>query len=236
MRDHSAIEELMAADALGGLDPKDREALARERASHGADCSECLRLESDYAEVAGRMAFALEPVAARAGFEDETVDLATERSLERPRLARSGRPAWRGLVAVAAALVLFAAGWLTRGLGKAGAPAFLPAEAKIAAFQAVTPDVSGHLAVAYRPGKVGVYVFGSDLGPLPSGKAYELWTIQGKTPVAGGCFTPDANGDLLTYVDAPLGGAELMAVTVEPASCSEQPTTTPILTAQIQTA
>ena len=59
-RDHSLIEELMAADALGGLDDEDRALLERERASHG-DCAECREIESGFAEAAGRLGFVLTP-------------------------------------------------------------------------------------------------------------------------------------------------------------------------------
>ena len=59
-RDHSLIEELMAAEALGGLDDDDRELLERERASHG-DCAECREIGSGFAETAGRLGFVLTP-------------------------------------------------------------------------------------------------------------------------------------------------------------------------------
>ena len=50
----------------------------RARARDGLappDCEECRRLETEYGEVGGRLAFALEPVAL-AGFADETIELA----------------------------------------------------------------------------------------------------------------------------------------------------------------
>ena len=56
-RDHTVIEELMAVDALGGLDGDDRALLERERESHGAACAECALLEKGFAETAGRLAF-----------------------------------------------------------------------------------------------------------------------------------------------------------------------------------
>ena len=60
-RDHTTIEELLAVQALGGLDGDDVQTLAAERASHG-DCEECARLEAEFSETAGRLAFSLEPV------------------------------------------------------------------------------------------------------------------------------------------------------------------------------
>src|SRR5205085_570154 len=76
MRDHAAIEELIALRALDGLDAPDERQLAVQRSDHGADCEECLRLESSYDEVAGRLAFADEPAEIREGLEDEIVALA----------------------------------------------------------------------------------------------------------------------------------------------------------------
>ena len=67
--DHSRIEELMAVDALGGLDGDDVALLERERAAHG-DCAECRALEAGFAETAGRLAFALTP----APVDDSMID------------------------------------------------------------------------------------------------------------------------------------------------------------------
>ncbi|HCO04202.1 MAG TPA: hypothetical protein DIT48_12735, partial [Actinobacteria bacterium] len=58
-RSHDAIEELIAADALDGLDEVGRRELLRMRSLHGADCAVCLRLEADYAEVASELAMSL---------------------------------------------------------------------------------------------------------------------------------------------------------------------------------
>ncbi len=44
-RDHSRIEELLSADALGGLGPEDLEALYREMNEHGPRLAECARLQ-----------------------------------------------------------------------------------------------------------------------------------------------------------------------------------------------
>ena len=69
-RDHSLIEELLSADALGGLDPADRALLDRERAAHGA-CEECARLEAEFTEVAGHLGLVLDLVPVRAGMAED---------------------------------------------------------------------------------------------------------------------------------------------------------------------
>jgi hypothetical protein len=74
---------------------------------------------------------------------------------------------------------------------------------------------------------------GSDLETRPADEVYELWLIQGGTPIPGACFRPAEDGSLFTFVDAEVGNTDTMAVTVEPSECSTQPTTDPILIAQI---
>jgi hypothetical protein len=234
MRDHERIEELLAARALGGLDPADEAVLDREMSDHGTDCEECRRIEVELEEVAGRLAFALDPVALREGLEGEVVAVA-----RRQRPEHAGEPArnvsprararWgRSLVAVAASLVLFAAGWSV-GTLSSGEDA-VPADARVVAFQG---EGSGNLSVAYRPGEAGLYLLGSGLEAPPEGDVYEVWMFQDGTPVPATCFVPSADGSVFRFVDAGLGATDAMAVTVEPSSCPSAPSTTPILLAEI---
>jgi Anti-sigma-K factor rskA len=235
MRSHEQIEELMAVRALGGLDPEDDETLRHEMADHGPGCAECRRLESEYAEVAGRLAFALDPVPVRAGLEDEVMDRARHVDGEplapagpaRPVRPRSNR--WlRPVAAIAASLVLFAAGWAVGSRG--GDDAGTLEDTRVAAFEGAG---SGSLSVAYRPGEDGVYLLGSGLEPPPDGMVYEVWMFQEGTPVPATCFTPSPEGTVFTFVEAELGTTDAMAVTVEPSSCPSAPTSEPILTAPI---
>jgi anti-sigma-K factor RskA len=230
-RDHQGIEELLSASVLGALEPEEQAALEQEMSSHGPRCPECIELRRDYGEVAGRLAFALEPVAVRPGLEDEIVRLArgagTTEVVQIPARRDRSR-VWRGLVAVAAALVLFAGGWLARDLsGGENATVALPS--KVVSFQ----GTGGNLSVAFDPGTRGVYLLGSDLPAPPSGKVYEVWKIEGGTPVRGACFRPTANGSLFRFLDTDLSTTQVMAVTVEPATCSSAPTSEPFLTADI---
>ena len=234
--DHELIEELLSAEALGGLDPADREILQRELASHG-DCEECRALAADLAEVAGMLALSLEPakvtttadevlVAAGATVADAPAIRLVEVDILESAEPRADRPRarptwWQGLTAVAAALILFAAGWIAHGSGAPGQPRLVRFAGE-----------SGDLAAAYTPGDSGIVLFGSNLQPLPAGKVYELWTIEGKTPASATCFSPQ-NGGVLRFVDRSVGAADLLAVTVESSSCPSAPTTDPILTANL---
>jgi anti-sigma-K factor RskA len=243
-RDHALIEELLSAEALGGLDAADRGLLDRERAAHGA-CQECARLETEFTEVAGRLALALDPLPVRAGMADDILRAAgaagspaatdleprptpfrdTPVVPEERREPGRGGGAWRGLVAVAAAFVLFVAGWAVRGLVTDDA-------GETPTFVRFAGD-AGMLAMAYRPGEPGAVFLGSGLPDPGAGNVYEIWMIHGKdAPISGGCVTPN-DGEILTYVDADLGDTDTMAVTVEPSSCPTAPTTDPVLTASI---
>lgn len=220
-RDHERIEELIVLRALGGLEPGDAEALEREQAAHGLDCTECARLEREYAEVAGELAMALEPVPVRGGLEDE---LALR--VRRGAVPRAGT-IWRRLSTLAAAAALVLGGWVLRDLTtpetQAPSPAFL-AEASLVRFEGSGP---GSLAVAFREDQ------GFLLGNLPElGEAerYELWLFEGEVPTSGGCFAPE-DGTVVVSVQGDLAGADAFAVTVEQASCPEAPTTQPILIA-----
>jgi hypothetical protein len=230
MRDHTRIEELLAIRAIGGLDPPDEDELEREMATHGPDCQECRRFETEYEETAGRLAFALDPVAVRDGFAQETFERAfggaAEPSGERLRAPR--RRGWlRPLVGVAAAIVLFAGGVL---VGTA-VTVEQPAEKTVLTFQSETEP--GTLAAAFTPGSSGVYMVGTGLPTLPPGKVYELWLFTGDTPASAICATPTSDGSVFGFSDSSLEGVGLMAVTVESSDCPSAPTTQPVFTAEV---
>jgi anti-sigma-K factor RskA len=233
MRDHTRIEELIAIRSIGGLDPQEQAELDREMASHGFDCEECRRLESEYGEVAGRLAFALDPVALRPGFAEETIGLA----LGEEPASRQGRGGgrWRPLVAVAAALVLFVGGAVL-GAAVFGGGDQVPQQATVLALEPQDPSLSGIVTVAFTSGKSGIYLQGSGLEPLPDDKVYELWVIEGDTPAAAVCVPPTADGSVFGFADKEVTGSEVLAVTVEPSTCSDAPTTPPSWAAQVATA
>ncbi|HEX9377391.1 MAG TPA: anti-sigma factor [Actinomycetota bacterium] len=246
--EHERIEELLAVRALGGLEPREVAQLDRMRADHGVDCEICARAELEFDEIAGRLAFALSPVAVREGMADEILEralLAPERPSEPRRRATGRRPRMTRWVAAVAAAIVLVAGAFGGGIlvGSSGGPSqaqqlasyLAHSDAHVVPFEG---SGTGNLLVAYRPGTDRAYVFGSQLNPTPSGKAYELWLVPpGGKPVPMPTFTtPGGDSLVVVQVPADVSSSAAMAVTLEQAGGSPtgQPTTDIIFTAPIQ--
>jgi anti-sigma-K factor RskA len=232
IRDHALIDELLAARALGGLDDQDAAVLERELATHG-DCDECRRLETQHAEVAGMLAFALDP----RPVSDEIVD----RILADPRIPAAAPAAppdalasrrdarlvrWQAAFGVAAAVALVLAIVLATRAGGPNVPGSV-----VVAFEGAAP---GEVALTYTPGEAGALLWATGLPDPGPGNVYEVWMFEGDQPVRSACLTP-YDGAVAAYLDADLSSAELMAVTVESAACPDAPTTDPVYTAELDT-
>jgi hypothetical protein len=225
-RDHSQIEELLAVRALGGLDGEDVATLDAALVSHGPDCAECRRLETEFAETAGRLAFALTPLPVGDADADRILSIAAaEPSVARPTVVRGRR--WTAAIAVAAAIALVAVAIAvvrpsrTQQVSASWSQRVVPFE-----------GASGRLAMAFTPGQPGVVLLGSELPDPGPGHTYEVWSIRGGVATSAGCQQP-TDGSLAAFVDADPNTADLMAITVEPTRCPSQPTTTPVYTAQL---
>jgi hypothetical protein len=225
MKSHESIEELLAAEALDALDADDAEALSRLLAEHGPECAECRRLRRAYGDVAGRLAFALDPTPVREGMAEGVL------RAERPGRVRGLRAALVGAAAAALLAVGAAGGYLL-------APRPDADVTELARFLA-RPDVrvvrfqgpSGNLGAAVAPGEG--FLVGSDLPALAEGRVYELWAIRGRTAVRSACVEP--RGDVVVArFEADLSGSDALAVTVEPETCPSRPSTAPLYQAPLQ--
>jgi anti-sigma-K factor RskA len=240
-RSHDLIEELVVADAMGGLDDAGRRELDRQLAAHGGDCPECRALVTEYQEVAGRLALALDPAPLSAGAEDRLVEAAREvrprsaaagaASEERPssvlrgRRGRSGRTPrrWVATAAVAAGLAI---------LGGFAGYTLAPRSGGLRAV-AFAAQGGQQLAVVYEPGATHAFVVGANLPAPPAGKTYELWyqPAAGAQMRPAGTFEP-ADGRVVARADV---GTEFvaLAVSVEPDGGSPHPTTEPVFVATV---
>jgi anti-sigma-K factor RskA len=223
-RDHAAIEELLAVRALGGLDGDDAAALDELLASHG-DCAECRRIRRDFEDVAGTLALSLDPVPLPSAVGERILAGTTRAATPPPR---RGSPRWAMVAAAATlAVVVAAAGFLRPE----------PTEVTLAAGQTFTtfegPPGGGTLTLAHTPGRPGAFFWGDDLPDPGRDRVFEIWMIRGDVPVSGGCVAPRPDGRLALYVDASLDDADVMAVTIEDASCPEAPTDDPVFVARL---
>jgi hypothetical protein len=221
MRDHSLIEELLAADALGGLAAGDRAVLDGERGTHG-ECEECDRLEAGFAETAGRLGFALDPVP----ISERTVDEILRRSpAPVPAPTPLSRPAGRRALLAAAIALVVLLGAIAIGNVTSGGEITV----------AFTGETGVHMEMAFTPGEPGARLDGSGLRRLPTGRVYELWAIRAGSPIPETCFAPNL-GRVSIPVPKPVQAGDVMAVTVESDICPAAPTTQPILTADLSRA
>jgi anti-sigma-K factor RskA len=84
--------------------------------------------------------------------------------------------------------------------------------------------------------KRGVLLIASHLPPAPAGKIYEMWVIpKSGAPLPSGLFQSDAQGDAVYLREGAvdIAGTGAIAVTVEPESGSNAPTSTPIVVAPV---
>jgi anti-sigma-K factor RskA len=81
-RSHDRLEELIALDALGGLDAGELEELRSLLAEHGEDCATCSEMIAAYADAAAVLAFALPPSGSSAGSEERLIAAARARDAE----------------------------------------------------------------------------------------------------------------------------------------------------------
>jgi anti-sigma-K factor RskA len=72
-------------------------------------------------------------------------------------------------------------------------------------------------------------LFAFDMPPLPRSASLQAWVVGNGDPRSLGLFQPGANGTLAPLTFTGLHGAQEIAVTVEPARGSLQPTTNPML-------
>jgi anti-sigma-K factor RskA len=83
-------------------------------------------------------------------------------------------------------------------------------------------DSSAMAMVYWNPNTKELYMDAGNLPPAPEGKAYQLWALQGGTPVDAGVL-PDASATTMHRMKD-IGTAEAFAVTLEPAGGRPTPT------------
>jgi anti-sigma-K factor RskA len=77
-----------------------------------------------------------------------------------------------------------------------------------------------------------IVLVADDLPSVPEGQTCQIWVIKGDVPESGGLFQPGGT-ETAAPITAPIKKGDTIAVTVEPAGGSEQPTTDPVLSAEL---
>lgn len=226
------LEELMAAEALGGVEASDRAELERLRAAYP---EESRSFEAQFADVAADLALALEPVVPRAEAADELLAAARRTDAAPARWSRRSV-----LIGAAAAAVAAVAGGVV-GYAVRGEPEPTAAErigeflddpaTRVVSFPARAEE---SLSVLYRPGSADAWLVGSRVRSPGVSRVYQLWyqPTGSSTMRSAGTFDPDPGGRVTAQASV---GADIaaLAVSVEPDGGSDQPTTDPVYLAKI---
>ncbi|MGH9519554.1 MAG: anti-sigma factor [Terriglobales bacterium] len=87
---------------------------------------------------------------------------------------------------------------------------------------------------AYLNPTRGAVIVASHLPPAPSGRTYEMWLLPGHgNPLPAGVFQATAAGDAVHAIAQPLHDIAGLAVSLEPAPGSSQPTGPIVLAAKL---
>lgn len=244
--------ELYAADAL---EPDERAAFEQ----HLADCPDCVQtvvaLQSMTASLSEMVAvqpptalraavlhaIATTPQADSANGTDAVEAVATTtgaRVAPPTRLSPADRRRWlrpASLVAAAAVLVaLGCLGWALNSQHQAnvaqGRQQELTRLLAAGDVRTVTgnPVTGGRATLVLSRSQGEAVLVVSGLPSPPAGKVYELWRVDRSAHPAG-TFRPTASGQTVVTLPASVAGAQQVAMTVEPAGGSAQPTTKPVL-------
>ncbi|GAA1763221.1 anti-sigma factor [Kocuria aegyptia] len=233
--------------AVDALEPGERAAFEL----HLRGCPACQEEVAAFGEVGAHLAAAVaEPppaalrenvLAAVRGTRQE--QRAEDRAGATPvSLAQRRRPRRRWLAAAAAAVLLPGAalgGWAVGTQTEQREQQQLVAEEQDRQNRLLSaPDVTTRqLEVGGRPATLVVSAeedealfVAADLAGPGEGREYQLWLVQGETPVPDVHF---GGGQVQVWLDGDIGQAGAVAMTVEPAGGSETPTLPVLATAEI---
>lgn len=90
---------------------------------------------------------------------------------------------------------------------------------------------TGSGAVVLDDGDAIVHVAG--LPGLDPSQTYQVWLVEGGTPISAGLLTPDDAGRATLELARSVPASAVVAITIEPAGGSPQPTSDPILAAEL---
>jgi anti-sigma-K factor RskA len=212
--DAETVHELSAAYVLDALEPEEREAFE----DHLATCPTCQEEVADLSIAATELAWAAEPAAPSPELRERILEAArAERPNVVPLRPRRVSRMW-AVAAVAACIVIGLGIWNVTLHNQLS-------DARSTALQRIpVAGMQGSLVVG-SGGSAALIAF--HLPAAPAGKTYEAWVIpKGKSPAAAGLFQGGAAA-IFVPIEGKVAGGSQVAVTVEPAGGSNQPTSKP---------
>lgn len=243
------LHALVGAFALDALDAVERD----EFEAHLESCDNCRLEAAELCATAARLGSVVELQPSPA-MRARVLDAVSRTPQQRPNVVsladqRSSRWTSRGLAAAAAVLAVVGAGV---GVDQYRENQAIEArQLAQAQEQALITDVlaADDKSVTEQEGKAGLSltVFASqeadaavvslgDVPALPEGRNYQVWRqVNGTLQSAGVMDADDIVKDSVTMVLEDATAVEAVAVTMEPAGGSEQPTSDPLVIAEIGT-
>ena len=224
---HEEMRELVAAYVLGAVPPEEGPFIR----AHISTCDECMAEADRYGEIATSLALAVDSEPLPKDFADRVLAAATEDRPEqtspsrKPRRFRLSLPALAGGLAVLLAFAVMTTALIqTKGdLRRAdkALTALVHSEGVL--------ELQGAGAVArVVPTASETYLVVAGLQEAPDNHTYQLWFMDGTTPVSAGVFDV-SDGLAIVEADRSVEGFDGAAVTIEPAGGSTEPTSTPIM-------
>ncbi len=157
-------------------------------------------------------------------------------------------PRWLGWAAAGAAvLVLAVVGVWALGIQQRANSETLRAETMAAALETLAqpgssfavlegtgPAVGVGGFVAFSPEGEG-YMVMTNVPEAPAGMTYQAWYVVDGQPASAGTMSADADGFVIAEGLPAMDGTDLMAITLEPAGGSAEPTSDPIVVGEMVT-
>jgi anti-sigma-K factor RskA len=241
--DHGRFEELKDAYVLSALPEEERQEFEEYLASHPERRAEMEELSA----VADLLALSPQEHEPSPRLRSRIMDAVGAEAV-RPRGSRRSVFAWigellgpRNLALGAAALLvigLFSWGMLLQGevqdlQGRVRSLQNQPQELQTVELGGAGTEQGARAELVTLGGNRAVLVV-EDMPPVPEGKTYQIWVIEDDVPKPSGLFEPNRDS-VAAVVEHPLGGGDVVAVTVEPEGGSPKPTSDPMLAAEVRT-
>lgn len=238
------LHALAGAYALNALDPDER----AEFEAHLTSCPSCYAEIAEFGDVVAAMADAdaVAPppqlrasVLAQLGDHEQlpptpnrTPAPAREPAVVDLDERRRRRWSMTGMLAVAAAVVVFAIGAVVVSTGRGGETDFDDVRAASDAVVTVLEGEDGTLEVAYSADLDRVALRGSGVDQLGPDLRYALWAITGDVAIPAGLFEAD-DGSIDDTVELADVQADAWGITVESADGADAPTSDVIYFAEV---